>query len=105
MAAIWTGAVLSVAFTAYADGYSTVVSVTSILLYLSYAMPIAAGLVAYRRHWTRMGPWDMGPGFRVAAGLALVAVVVITGAPERTLCSSPLTKPVQEAVKVGLGVV
>jgi amino acid transporter len=72
VAAIWTGAVLSVAFTAYADGYSIVVSVTSILLYLSYAMPIAAGLLAYGRRWNRMGPWDMGPGFRVAAVLALV---------------------------------
>jgi amino acid transporter len=71
VAAIWTGAILSVAFTAYADGYSTVVSVTSILLYLSYAMPIGAGLLAYRRTWNRMGPWDMGPGFRVAAMLAL----------------------------------
>jgi amino acid transporter len=77
VAAIWTGAVLSVAFTAYADGYSIVVSVTSILLYLSYAMPIAAGLFAYRRRWNRMGPWDMGPGFRIAAVLALAFTVGI----------------------------
>jgi len=72
VAAIWTGAVLSVAFTAYADGYTVVVSVTSILLYLSYAMPIAAGLFAYRRRWTGMGPWDMGPVFRPMAALSIL---------------------------------
>ena len=73
VAAIWTGVVLAVAFTVYADAYSTVVSVTSIALYLSYAMPIAAALWAYRRTWTRMGPWDMGPAFRVVAA-ACVAI-------------------------------
>ena len=67
VAAIWAGAILAVAFTTYADVYSTVVSVTSILLYLSYAMPVAAGLFAWRRSWTRMGPWDIGPVYRVLA--------------------------------------
>ncbi len=77
VAAIWTGAVLSVAFTVYADGYAVVVSVTSILLYLSYAMPIAAGLFAYRRRWTEMGPWDMGPAFRLLAVLSILLTVGI----------------------------
>jgi amino acid transporter len=71
VAAIWTGVVLAVGFTAYTGAYSTVVSVTSIVLYLSYAMPIAAGLFAYRRRWTRMGPWDMGPAFRIVAVLCI----------------------------------
>jgi amino acid transporter len=75
--AIWTGAVLAVAFTAYADAYSTVVSVTSIILYLSYAMPIAAGLIAYRRRWTKMGPWDIGPWFPVVAVLCIVVAAGI----------------------------
>ena len=73
VAAIWTGVTLAVGFTAYADAYSTVVSVTSIALYLSYAMPIAAAVGAYRRGWTRMGPWDMGPAFRVI-GTACVLI-------------------------------
>ena len=77
VAAIWTTAALAVAFTAYADAYSTVVSVTSIALYLSYAMPIAAGLFAYRRSWTEMGPWDMGPMFRVVAVLCILISGVI----------------------------
>jgi amino acid transporter len=72
VAAIWSGAILSVAFTLYADGYTVVVSVTSIVLYLSYAMPIGAALIAYKRSWTRMGPWDMGPAFRIVAALCVV---------------------------------
>jgi amino acid transporter len=75
--AIWTSAVLAVAFTAYADAYSTVVSVTSIILYLSYTMPIAAGLIAYRRRWTTMGPWDIGPWFPVVAILCIVVAAGI----------------------------
>ena len=77
VAAIWTTAIVAVAFTAYAKAYATVVSVTSISLYISYAMPIAAGLLAYRRTWTQMGPWDMGPAFRVVAVLCILVAGVI----------------------------
>jgi amino acid transporter len=75
--AIWATAILAVAFTAYAKAYSTVVSVTSIALYLSYAMPIAAGLFAYGKKWTEMGPWDMGPSFRIVAVLCILISGVI----------------------------
>jgi len=71
VAAVWVGVIVAVGFTAYADGYSTVVSVTSIVLYLSYAMPIAAAFWAYGRTWTVMGPWDMGPTFRIVAVLCI----------------------------------
>jgi amino acid transporter len=77
VAAIWTGAALAVAFVAYAKVYTTVVSVTSIALYLSYAMPIAAGLFAYGRSWTKMGPWDMGPSFRIVAVLCMAISLFI----------------------------
>lgn len=72
VAAIWTGAALAVAFVAYADAYSVAVAVTSIALYVSYAMPLAAGLFAYGNKWKTMGPWDMGPLFRVVAFLCIV---------------------------------
>jgi len=72
VAAIWTGAVLAVFFVAYADAYSVAVAVTSITLYASYAMPIAAGLFAYGKKWTTMGPFNIGPIFRVVAVLCIV---------------------------------
>jgi amino acid transporter len=77
VAAIWTGSALAVAFVAYAEAYAVVVSVTSIALYLSYAMPIAAGLYAYGRTWKDMGPWDMGPSFRIIAVLCIAISLAI----------------------------
>ena len=75
--AIWTGATLAVIFMAWADAYSVAVAVTSIALYISYAMPIAAGLFAYGGKWKTMGPWDMGPLYRVVAFLCIVIAGVI----------------------------
>ncbi len=72
VAAIWVGAALAVAFVAYADAYSVAVAVTSIALYVSYAMPIGAGMLAYGNKWKTMGPWDMGPLFRVVAFLCIL---------------------------------
>lgn len=77
VAAIWTAAIISVLFTLYTPAYATIVSVTVIFLFLSYGMPIVAGLFAYGRTWTTMGPWDMGPAFRVVAVLAALAVALI----------------------------
>lgn len=75
VAATWVGAGLSVIFVAWADAYSVAVAVTSITLYLSYCMPIAAGLFAYNKSWKTFGPFDLGPIFQVIA----VACIIIAG--------------------------
>ena len=77
VAAIWTTAIISVLFTLYTPAYTTIVSVTVIFLFLSYGIPIVLGLFAYGRTWTNMGPWDLGPLFRVVAALVGVCVVMI----------------------------
>ncbi len=77
VAAIWIAAIISILFTLYAPVYTTIVSVTVIFLFLSYGMPIGAGLLAYGRTWTRMGPWDMGGAFRIVAALVVALVVFI----------------------------
>jgi amino acid transporter len=77
VAAIWTAAVISVLFTLYTPAYTTIVSVTVIFLFLSYGMPIVAGFFAYGKTWTRMGPWSMGPAYRVVAVLVALCVAVI----------------------------
>jgi amino acid transporter len=77
VAAIWVGAALSVAFVAWADAYSVAVAVTSILLYVSYAMPIAAGGLAFGGKWKTMGPWSIGPIYRVVALLCVLIAGVI----------------------------
>jgi amino acid transporter len=77
VAAIWTAAVLAVLFTAETSVYSTIVSVTVIFLYISYGVPIALGLFAYGKTWTRMGPWNMGAWFKVVAVLCILIDVLI----------------------------
>ena len=77
VAAIWTACVISVLFTLYTPAYTTIVSVTVIFIFLSYGLPIAIGGVAYGKTWTRMGPWDMGPMFRVVSVLAVLAIALI----------------------------
>jgi amino acid transporter len=75
--AIWVGSILAVLFTAETSVYSTIVSVTVIFLYISYAVPIALGLLAYKKTWTRMGPWDIGGWYRVVAVLCIAIAVLI----------------------------
>jgi amino acid transporter len=77
VAAIWTAAIISIAFTLYTPVYTTIVSVTVIFLFLSYGMPIVLGAFAYGRSWTQMGPWDMGPAFRIVGVLAALCVALI----------------------------
>ena len=69
--ALWAVAVVAVGFTVYTPVYETITVVCVILLYLSYVLPTALGLLAYGRTWTRMGPWTIGPLYRP---LAVVSV-------------------------------
>ena len=71
VAAIWTGAVLSVLFVwgttlvsiAGTTAYTIVVSCTVIFLFLSFTVPIALGSSPWGTpKWDRMGPWDIGGG-------------------------------------------
>ncbi len=77
VAAIWTGAVLAVAFTAYTPLYTTIVSVTVIFLFLCFTVPITLGLIHFRKKWSKMGPWDIGGWYRVFAVLCIASMVLI----------------------------
>lgn len=77
VAAIWTGAALAVIFVAWADAYAVAVAVTSIALYVSYAMPIVAGGLAFGTKWKDMGPWNIGPVYRlIAVACGAIALVI-----------------------------
>ena len=60
VAAIWTSAVLSVAATLYSPAFAALAAGCAMFLYVSYAMPIAAGLVAEGKTWTEFGPFRLG---------------------------------------------
>lgn len=70
--AIWTVAVLAVAFTIYAKAYSVITAASVIFLYISYVIPTLLGFFAYGRSWTNMGPWDLGGWYRVLAVLSVI---------------------------------
>ncbi|OYW53950.1 MAG: amino acid permease [Hyphomicrobium sp. 32-62-53] len=85
--AIWFGSILSVLFVWFTSAitiagtpaYSIVVSCTVIFLFLSFALPIFLGLIAYGGpKWPAPGPWNIGGlMFRLVAILSLVAMGVI----------------------------
>ncbi len=87
VAAIWTGAILSVLFVwgsslvsiGETPVYTVVVSCTVIFLFFSFAIPIALGLFAWGSHrWQVMGPWNLGEGvFKLFAVLSILAMVLI----------------------------
>lgn len=77
VAAIWVSAGLTVLFTVYTPVYSTITSVCTIFLYLSYMLPVALGLWAYGRHWKEMGPWTLGGAYKPVAFLCVLGCLVL----------------------------
>ena len=86
--AIWVGSVLSVLFVWLTSSvevkegvtaYSVVVSCTVIFLFLSFALPILLGMIAYGgEKWPKPGPWNLGGGlFRLVSLLSLISMAVI----------------------------
>jgi hypothetical protein len=54
------GAVLSVAATLYSPAFAALAAGCALFLYISYAMPIAAGFLAEGKSWTEFGPFRLG---------------------------------------------
>ncbi len=71
--AIWVASLASILFTIYTPVYTILAAVCAMFVYLSYVLPVAAGLFSYRKSWTKMGPFDLGPWYRP------IAVVCILG--------------------------
>ncbi len=70
--AIWTVALLSIAFTVYTPIYSTITAVCTIFLYISYLIPIALGFFAWQRTWKKVGPFSLGRFYRPIAALCVL---------------------------------
>jgi amino acid transporter len=75
--AIWVASVLAVLFTVYTPVYTTIAAVCTMFLYISYVIPITAGLIAFRRTWTKMGPFNLGALYPVLAVLSIIGVAVL----------------------------
>ncbi len=72
VAAVWTSAILAVVATLYAAAFSVLAVGCAVFLYLSYVMPIAAGILAEGKTWTHKGPFNLGGMSKLIATLAVL---------------------------------
>ena len=72
VAAVWVSAILAVTATLYAAGFSVLAVGCAVFLYISYVMPIAAGILAEGKTWLHKGPFDLGGLSKIIATLAVL---------------------------------
>jgi len=77
VAAIWLGAVLAVAATLYSPAFAALAAGCALFLYVSYAMPIAAGLFAEGKTWTEFGPFRLGVWSKPFAVITIIGVLIL----------------------------
>ncbi len=77
-AAIWVGGILSVLATLYGGAFLVLSTGCAVFLYLSYLMPIAAGLRAEMSGaWSTKGPFSLGWASMLVAVLAIIGCAVL----------------------------
>ncbi len=74
--AVWATAIAGVAFTLFV-AYTTIAAVCTVFLYISYVLPIGAGLLAYGRTWTRFGPWQLRVWYRPLAAVSVIGCLFL----------------------------
>jgi amino acid transporter len=77
VAAIWLGAVLAIAATLYSPAFAALAAGCALFLYVSYAMPVAAGLLAEGKTWTEFGPFRLGVWSKPFAVITVLGVLVL----------------------------
>ena len=70
---IWWGGALSIVATLYGDAFVVLSTGSAVFLYISYLMPVAAGLRAeLRGTWVHKGPFELGAMSKIIAALAIL---------------------------------
>lgn len=77
VAAIWLTVILSIAATLYSPAFAALAAGCAMFLYISYAMPVLAGLFAEGKSWTEFGPVRLGIFSKPLAVITAVGAVVI----------------------------
>jgi amino acid transporter len=76
--AIWTSAALALLSTVYAPYYLVLAVACAVFLYLSMAMPIAAGFFAEGGpKWREKGPFNLGAFSKINAIIAVVSSIIL----------------------------
>ena len=93
VAAIWLAAALAALACYYAPFMLALAAGCALFLYISYAMPVAAGLLAEGKTWTEFGPFRLGVWSKPFAVITIVGVVLLTYAglqPPNDVLYAPL---------------
>jgi amino acid transporter len=77
VAAIWLGALLAFLSTLYSPAFGALAAGCAMFLYVSYAMPILAGIFAEGKTWTEFGPFKLGGLSKPIAALAVLCTLVV----------------------------
>jgi amino acid transporter len=77
VAAIWLAAFLAFLSTLYSSAFSALAAGCAMFLYVSYAMPIAAGIFAEGKTWTEFGPFKLGVLSKPLAVLSVLGTLVV----------------------------
>jgi len=77
VAAIWLAALLAFLSTLYSSAFSALAAGCAMFLYVSYAMPIIAGLLAEGKSWTEFGPFRLGVWSKPVGVLAVLGTLVV----------------------------
>jgi len=75
--AIWTSVVIAWLSTVYGGAFVVLATGCAVFLYLSYVMPVVAGLLAEGKGWTEKGPFNLGAWSRPNAALAALGAIVL----------------------------
>jgi amino acid transporter len=75
--AIWTSVVIAWLSTVYAGAFVVLATGCAVFLYLSYTMPVLAGLLAEGKTWKEKGPFNLGVWSRPVAMLAVLGAIVL----------------------------
>ncbi len=75
--AIWAGAVLAVLATLYSPAFAALAAGCALFLYVSYAMPVAAGFFAEGNKWKEFGPFRLGMWSKPFAVITMLGVLIL----------------------------
>lgn len=74
--AVWVSAAVS-ALLILLLRYETIAAIGTVFLYISYVLPVAAGVLAHGRRWTRMGPWHLGAWYKPLGTISVIGCLFL----------------------------
>lgn len=77
VAAIWFTVVVSILVTLYSSAFWTLAAGCAMFLYISYAMPVLAGMFAEGKSWTEFGPFRLGFLSKPLAFVTVLGAIII----------------------------